>query len=207
VVTGRSAGSRAFDALVDAGVSMWSNRIRFTYALQPRDSSCSMSRHEGPAFPAYLSGRRRSSLFFRKLKQLAITREYDADSLNDLPASRDEFRLRFGHSGASNTILLGRMRPSRLQTCRSCELPIYSSGGAWIREQCGPGPLALVLGSDPAHGEDTFHSLLEGFITSARSSRLFGVGAMAERFARDLSPIGSYVNPCQRRMKIPHFAV
>jgi CHAT domain-containing protein len=93
-----------------------------------------------------------------ELKQVALTRGYDADSLNDLPASRDEVQAADSAiRGMSNTILLGpdatesAFKRADLANYRFIHLAVHG-----FASNVDPDRSALVLGSDPARGEDGF---------------------------------------------------
>lgn len=92
------------------------------------------------------------------LKQVALTRGYDPNNLNDLPASRDEVQAAdLAVHGPSNTILLGSdatesaFKRADLAGYRYIHLAVHG-----FASNVDPDRSALVLGADPARGEDGF---------------------------------------------------
>lgn len=93
-----------------------------------------------------------------ELKQVALARGYDPSNLNDLPASRDEVQAaELAVHGPSNTILLGgdatesAFKKADLARYRYIHLAVHG-----FASSVDPDRSALILGSDPAHGEDGF---------------------------------------------------
>ncbi len=91
-----------------------------------------------------------------EMKQISLTRGYDANELSDLPASKDEVRVAESAIHAtSNTLLLGPQatesgfKRAGLNQYRIIHLAVH---GFASRE--GPNQSALVLLSDAAAGED-----------------------------------------------------
>jgi CHAT domain-containing protein len=93
-----------------------------------------------------------------ELKQVALTRGYDPSNLNDLPASGDEVQAaESAVHGPSNTILLGAdatesaFKRADLAGYRYIHLAVHG-----FASNVDPDRSALLLRSDPAHGEDGF---------------------------------------------------
>jgi CHAT domain-containing protein len=93
-----------------------------------------------------------------ELKQVALTRGYDPSNLNDLPATIDEVRAaELAVHDPSNTILLGAdatesaLKKADLGRYRYIHLAVHG-----FASNVDPDRSALLLRSDPAHGEDGF---------------------------------------------------
>jgi CHAT domain-containing protein len=93
-----------------------------------------------------------------ELKQAALTRGYDSRNLSDLPASGDEVQAaESAVHGPSNTILLGAdatefaFKRADLGRYRYIHLAVHG-----FASNVDPDRSALLLRSDPAHGEDGF---------------------------------------------------
>jgi CHAT domain-containing protein len=93
-----------------------------------------------------------------ELKQVALTRGYDPSNLNDLPATIDEVRAaELAVHDPSNTILLGAdatesaLKKADLGRYRFIHLAVHG-----FASNVDPDRSALLLRSDPAHGEDGF---------------------------------------------------
>ncbi len=93
-----------------------------------------------------------------ELKQAALTRGYDPDNLTDLPASADEVETAESTvHGQSDTILLGpaatesAFKRADLAHYRYIHLAVHG-----FASNVDPDRSALLLRSDPAHGEDGF---------------------------------------------------
>ncbi len=93
-----------------------------------------------------------------ELKQAALTRGYDPNNLTDLPASGDEVRAaESAVHDPSNTLLIGAsatetaLKREDLARYRYIHLAVHG-----FASNVDPDRSALVLRSDPAHGEDGF---------------------------------------------------
>lgn len=93
-----------------------------------------------------------------ELKEAAHTRGYDLNNLSDLPASSDEVEAaESAIHGSMNTILLGAdatesaFKRADLARYRYIHLAVHG-----FASNVDPDHSALLLGSDPAHGEDGF---------------------------------------------------
>lgn len=92
------------------------------------------------------------------LKQVALTRGYDPSNLSNLPASSDEVQAaESAVHGSTNTILLGAdatesaFKHADLAHYRYIHLAVHG-----FASTVDPDRSALLLRSDPAHGEDGF---------------------------------------------------
>ncbi len=92
------------------------------------------------------------------LQQVAATRGFDPNRLGDLPASADEVRAaELAVHDASNTLLLGpdatesAFKSADLAHYRYIHLAVHG-----FASDVDPDRSALILRSDPAHGEDGF---------------------------------------------------
>lgn len=91
-----------------------------------------------------------------EIKQVSLTRGYDADALSDLPASKDEvLAAQAAFQGRHNTILLGptatesAFKRAALANYRLVHLAVHG-----LADKTDPDRAALILVSDPAAGED-----------------------------------------------------
>lgn len=93
-----------------------------------------------------------------ELQQVALTRGYNPGNLNNLPGTSDEVRAaESAVHGPSNTILLGAnatetaFKRADLARYRYIHLAVHG-----FASEVDPDRSALLLASDPAHGEDGF---------------------------------------------------
>ena len=148
-----------FDALVDAGGKYVVESHTVTYAPSSTGFFLLNEQSRRPrVFSRTFLGVGGVPYSGGELKQVAFTRGYDANSLSDLPASRDEVQAADSAiRGTSNTILLGpdatesAFKHADLANYRYIHLAVHG-----FASNVDPDRSALVLGSDPAHGEDGF---------------------------------------------------